>query len=147
MSRALANALGAGGSGIGGLVYAFGSDTMIAHIGPAWAFFLIIGYAISVFSSIPAYGEQVGFSASRSSLAAAIFNCALCWPDRIYSLFGVFPGVFWCTAASVGAEVVGIQLLPAALSITWLSLVVPATFAEAIGLSLRKDGINAHIDV
>lgn len=31
----------------------------------------------------------------------------------IYSLFGMFAGVIWPTVAPVGAEVVGIQLLPA----------------------------------
>lgn len=31
----------------------------------------------------------------------------------IYSLFGMFAGILWPTVAPVGAEVVGIQLLPA----------------------------------
>jgi hypothetical protein len=30
----------------------------------------------------------------------------------IYSLFGMFAGVIWPTVAPVGAEVVGLQLLP-----------------------------------
>lgn len=34
-----------------------------------------------------------------------------------------------------------------ALSIYWLILVLPATFAEVIGLSLREPGINGYIDV
>lgn len=35
------------------------------------------------------------------------------------------------------------------MSITWLVLVLPATFAEVIGLSLRKPsgGVNGYIDV
>jgi hypothetical protein len=37
----------------------------------------------------------------------------------------------------VGAEVVGIQVLPSALSITWVVLVLPCTFSEPIGLELR----------
>jgi hypothetical protein len=37
----------------------------------------------------------------------------------------------------VGAEVVGIPDLPSALSIVWLVLVLPCTFAEPIGLELR----------
>lgn len=31
----------------------------------------------------------------------------------VYSLFGVFAGILWPTVAPVGAEVFGIQLLPA----------------------------------
>lgn len=89
----------------------------------------------------------------------------------IYALFGLFAGILWPTVAPVGAEVVGIQLLPAgklkapflgeikpamlpggaderlALSIYWLILVLPSTFAEAIGLTLRKNGVDGYIDV
>ncbi|KAL1883844.1 hypothetical protein VTK73DRAFT_7632 [Phialemonium thermophilum] len=65
----------------------------------------------------------------------------------IYSLFGMFAGILWPTVAPVGAEVVGLQLLPAALSIYWIILVLPATFAEVIGLSLRTNGHNGYIDV
>lgn len=64
----------------------------------------------------------------------------------IYVLFGMFAGILWPCVAPVGAEVVGLQLLPAgmrsrhfycsvremltrmsALSIYWLVLVLPAT--------------------
>ncbi|KAK3330252.1 major facilitator superfamily domain-containing protein [Apodospora peruviana] len=65
----------------------------------------------------------------------------------VYSLFGMFAGVIWPCVAPVGAEVVGLQLLPAALSLYWLLLVLPATFAEAIGLELRAPGVDGYIDV
>jgi MFS family permease len=65
----------------------------------------------------------------------------------IYSLFGMFNGTLWPTVAPVGAEVVGIQLLPSALSIYWLLLVLPATFAEAIGLELKFPGRDGYIHV
>lgn len=39
--------------------------------------------------------------------------------------------------APVGAEIIGLQRLPAALSLLWLVLVIPSTFAEPIGLKLR----------
>jgi predicted MFS family arabinose efflux permease len=52
-------------------------------------------------------------------------------------LVGSVAGTFWTTIAPVGAEVVGIQILPSALSITWLWLVLPCTFSEPIGLELR----------
>jgi MFS family permease len=65
----------------------------------------------------------------------------------IYALFGMFNGSLWPTVAPVGAEVIGIQLLPSALSIYWLLLVLPATFAEVIGLELKMPGHNGYIHV
>jgi hypothetical protein len=45
----------------------------------------------------------------------------------------------------VGAEVVGIQVLPSALSITWVVLVLPCTFSEPIGLELRTTSGNFYL--
>ncbi|KAH6845181.1 major facilitator superfamily domain-containing protein [Chaetomium sp. MPI-CAGE-AT-0009] len=56
----------------------------------------------------------------------------------VYVLFGGFAGIIWPCVAPVGAEVVGLQLLPS---------VLPATFAEVIGLSLKTSGIGAYLDV
>ncbi|KAI1486106.1 major facilitator superfamily transporter [Biscogniauxia mediterranea] len=55
-------------------------------------------------------------------------------------LSGPAAGVMWATVAPICAEVVGLALIPSALSLTWLVLVLPATFAEVIGLSLRGPG-------
>ncbi|KAH8808397.1 MFS transporter-like protein [Xylogone sp. PMI_703] len=52
-------------------------------------------------------------------------------------LVGTVAGVFWTTVAPVVTEVVGLQVLPSALSILWVVLAVPCTFAEPIGLELR----------
>jgi len=65
----------------------------------------------------------------------------------VYALFGMFAGIIWPCVAPVGAEVVGLQLLPSALSIYWLVLVLPSTFAEVIGLELRTPGIDGYINV
>ncbi|KAH8883981.1 MFS general substrate transporter [Thozetella sp. PMI_491] len=65
----------------------------------------------------------------------------------IYALFGMFAGALWPTVAPVGAEVVGLQLLPAALSIYWVFLVLPATFAEPIGLGLKTAGVDGYLHV
>ncbi|KAH6649955.1 major facilitator superfamily domain-containing protein [Chaetomium tenue] len=65
----------------------------------------------------------------------------------VYVLFGMFAGIIWPCVAPVGAEVVGLQLLPSALSIYWLVLVLPATFAEVIALSLKTSGVSAYLDV
>ncbi|KAI9732478.1 MAG: hypothetical protein M1818_007516 [Claussenomyces sp. TS43310] len=50
---------------------------------------------------------------------------------------GCVAGTLWAVVAPVGAEVHGLRALPAALSMLWMILVVPATFAEPIGLELR----------
>ena len=92
----------------------------------------------------------------------------------VYALFGMFSGVIWPCVAPVGAEVVGLQLLPSALSIYMLGLVLPATLyvdkplcrsrsvrtlhlvrmltarfnsAEVIALFLKNPGGNGYINV
>ncbi|KAI0387305.1 MFS general substrate transporter [Hypomontagnella monticulosa] len=62
-------------------------------------------------------------------------------------LSGSVAGVIWATVAPVTAEVVGLALIPSALSMTWLVLVLPATFAEVIGLSLRRAGPGGYLHV
>ncbi|KAI8629122.1 major facilitator superfamily transporter [Xylariaceae sp. FL1651] len=62
-------------------------------------------------------------------------------------LSGAVAGVMWATVAPICAEVVGLALIPSALSMSWLVLVLPATFAEVIGVSLRKPGTFGYRDV
>ncbi|EFQ34648.1 major facilitator superfamily transporter [Colletotrichum graminicola] len=64
-----------------------------------------------------------------------------------FALFGAFSGVLWTTVAPVATEVVGIQLLPSAMSIFWMVLVIPATFAEPIGLTIKTSSIDAYLNV
>ncbi|KAI2629391.1 major facilitator superfamily domain-containing protein [Xylaria nigripes] len=66
----------------------------------------------------------------------------------VYALVGgSVAGVMWPSASPICAEVVGIALIPSALSITWLVFVIPVTFAEVIGLSLRSAGTWGYRDV
>ncbi|KAI1443952.1 MFS general substrate transporter [Annulohypoxylon stygium] len=62
-------------------------------------------------------------------------------------LSGSVAGVMWATVAPITAEVVGLALIPSALSMTWLVLVLPATFAEVIAVSLRRPGEGGYIRV
>ncbi|KAI1271961.1 major facilitator superfamily domain-containing protein [Xylaria sp. FL0933] len=62
-------------------------------------------------------------------------------------LSGSVAGTMWATVTPICAEVVGLALIPSALSVTWLVLVLPATFAEVIGLSLRSPGSWGYRDV
>ncbi|KAJ5344573.1 major facilitator superfamily domain-containing protein [Penicillium brevicompactum] len=64
------------------------------------------------------------------SFGVLIFYALICGPVA---------ATFTTTVAPVAAEVIGLQLLPSALSIVWLSSVTPSTFAEPIALWLRTD--------
>lgn len=56
---------------------------------------------------------------------------------------GAVSATYTTTVAPVGAEVVGLQLLLSTLSIFWLSVVIPITFAEPTALWLRtENGTN-----
>lgn len=56
-----------------------------------------------------------------------------------YALIGgTVAGTFWPTAGPVTAEVTGLSQLPAALSITWVNLVLPTTFSEPIALEIAE---------
>ena len=60
---------------------------------------------------------------------------------------GALSGAFWATIAPVGAEIVGLKDLPAALSITWVAMVPPTTLAEPIALELRRErSMHVYID-
>lgn len=59
---------------------------------------------------------------------------------------GAVCGTFWTTISPVTVEVVGIKELPSALSLVWLSVVLPTTFSEPIALYLRRPGeYNAYL--
>ncbi|KAL8854587.1 MAG: hypothetical protein Q9221_000622 [Calogaya cf. arnoldii] len=60
-------------------------------------------------------------------------------------LVGTVSGTFWTTIAPIEAEVVGLKVLPSALSIVWLVLVLPTTCAEPIALELRQQTGNIYL--
>ena len=54
-----------------------------------------------------------------------------------YALIGgTVAGTYWTVIGPVTTEVVGLRELPSALSIIWLTLVLPDTFTEAIALKI-----------
>ncbi|KAF2503311.1 MFS transporter, MCP family, solute carrier family 16, member 6 [Lophium mytilinum] len=57
-------------------------------------------------------------------------------------LSGAIVGVFWMTISPLCAEVAGLVELPSMLSLAWASVVLPTTFAEVIGLKLRRPHAN-----
>ncbi|KAL8992270.1 MAG: hypothetical protein Q9169_007230 [Polycauliona sp. 2 TL-2023] len=51
---------------------------------------------------------------------------------------GAILGVFWVTIGPLCVEVAGLQQLPSLLSLSWLTIVLPTFFSEAIALKLRR---------
>lgn len=81
------------------------------------------------------------------TLASAVTVFALWMPSGqagyglciVFALLnGAVCGTFWTTIGPVATEIVGLKELPSALSIVWLSTVLPTTFSEAISLALRR---------
>ena len=72
--------------------------------------------------------------AGFTTLLAGLF-CFIIWlPAKTYGatilfalLVGSVAGTFWTAVGPVGAEVVGLKDLPAALSIMWITLAIPTT--------------------
>ncbi|KAK4993395.1 hypothetical protein LTR66_006009 [Elasticomyces elasticus] len=55
-------------------------------------------------------------------------------------LSGAILGTFWMTIGPLSAEVAGLREVPSMLSLAWISVVLPCTFAEVIALYLRRSG-------
>ncbi|KAH8821875.1 MFS transporter [Xylogone sp. PMI_703] len=105
----------------------------------------IVGY----FSDIVGRMNMAAFATLLSSIL-----CLVLWVFAksyglliFFALFsGAVFGTFWTAVSPLGAEVVGLQDLPSCLTIMWLACSIPATFAEPIGLTLRKTGTNEYLD-
>ncbi|KAL9061566.1 MAG: hypothetical protein Q9162_000098 [Coniocarpon cinnabarinum] len=61
-------------------------------------------------------------------------------------LAGTVCGTFWATVAPVIADVAGLSEVPSTLSIILVCMVLPTTFAEAIGLALRRPNGDIYLD-
>ncbi|TVY80782.1 putative transporter MCH2 [Lachnellula suecica] len=61
-------------------------------------------------------------------------------------LAGTVCGTFWSTVVPVGAEIVGLKDLPSALSIAFMMMMFPTTFAEPIALKLRRAHGDIYLD-
>ncbi|RSM01271.1 hypothetical protein CDV31_011401 [Fusarium ambrosium] len=61
--------------------------------------------------------------------------------------FGGLGGAFWAVIAPILTDIVGLQVLPTALSIVWLVLVIPSTFSEAIALEIVDSRGGSYLGV
>ncbi|KAK7965913.1 transporter MCH2, partial [Apiospora aurea] len=96
----------------------------------------------------------IGFASDRLGrikvAGVLTFACGLLvfglWlPFTSYPVLGVFAttsgailGIFWTVIGALAAEVVGLEELPAFLSVVWITVVAPCLFAEVIALALRR---------
>ncbi|KAF2665263.1 MFS transporter, MCP family, solute carrier family 16, member 6 [Microthyrium microscopicum] len=231
--RSVANGLSSAGSGIGGIVFSWGTRSMIKSMGLAWAlratglitlaanciaillirdrndhikptqlafdlvllrqykvillllwaFISMFGY-IALLFSLSDFALAIGLSReeatdivgflnlgtavgrpiigimsdhfSRVNTAAVLtFSCgiicfALWMPAKTYGLTvffsllcGAILGVFWMTISPLCVEVAGLKNLPSLLSLSWATIILPTTFAEAIALQIRRP--DAHM--
>lgn len=53
---------------------------------------------------------------------------------------GAIIGVFWMTIGPLCVEVAGLAELASLLSLSWISVILPTTFAEVVALELRRPG-------
>lgn len=90
--------------------------------------------------------------AFASTLICGVLCFAVWIPAKDYGVLiffaivgGTVAGTFWTTIAPVCVEVVGLTELPSALSIVWLTLVLPTTFSEPIALRLRQSSGNLYL--
>lgn len=148
------------------LVLGWGCFSMIGYIG---LIFSLPNYAISIgltpeqasiVGAMLNLGQGVGrpligyFSDTFGRINVSLlgtFSCGiLCFaiwiPATNYGVLilfaligGAVAGTIWTTVAPVTAEVVGLQILPSALSLFWVALIIPSTFAEVIALELKQD--------
>ncbi|RTE73711.1 hypothetical protein BHE90_011848 [Fusarium euwallaceae] len=66
----------------------------------------------------------------------------------LYSvLHGLVAGAFWAVIAPILIDIVGLQVLPTALSMVWLVLVTPSTFSEAIALEIVDSRGGSYLGV
>ncbi|KAK5172445.1 hypothetical protein LTR04_005079, partial [Oleoguttula sp. CCFEE 6159] len=120
-----------------------------------FGFFSMLGYIVLLFS-LPNYASSIGLTPRQGSVIVGRINMAfaMTFLAGLFSLViwvfassygvlifyaligGTVAGTFWTTIAPVTAEVVGLKDVPAALSITWLALVLPTTFSEPIALEI-----------
>lgn len=108
----------------------------------------VIGYLSDVFG-------RINMAFVITTLCAVL--CLAVWvPANTYAqlivfalLAGICCGVFWSTVTPVTAEVTGLQRLPSSLSMIFMLLVLPTTFAEPVALQIVSSSgyISAQVFV
>ncbi|KAK8017414.1 hypothetical protein PG993_013740 [Apiospora rasikravindrae] len=58
------------------------------------------------------------------------------------TISGAILGIFWAVIGALATEIVGLEELPAFLSVVWITVVPPCLFAEVIALALRRPNLG-----
>ncbi|OAQ76422.1 MFS transporter (Mch2) [Purpureocillium lilacinum] len=77
------------------------------------------------------------------TLLAGVFSLVIWVNAKVYGVLiffaiicGCVGGTFWTTIGPVTAEVVGLKHVPSALSLVWLTIMLPCLFSEPIALQI-----------
>ncbi|KAK7626340.1 major facilitator superfamily domain-containing protein [Phyllosticta citricarpa] len=117
---------------------------LTAHQGSVVGAILNLGQALGR-SPIGYFSDSFGRlnMAVSMTFLAGLFSLVIWTNAHTYGVLiffalvaGMVAGTYWAIVAPVTAEVIGLANLPSALCITWLSLVIPTTFSEAIALQI-----------
>ncbi|KAL1637617.1 hypothetical protein SLS58_009290 [Diplodia intermedia] len=124
--------------------YAQGGIGLSAHQGSVIGAMLNLGQALGR-PPIGYFSDNVGRMnmASIMTFLAGLFSLVIWIFAKSYGVMiffalivGMVAGTYWAVVAPVTTEAIGIADLPSALSITWIVLVLPTTFSEAIALQI-----------
>ncbi|KAI9172252.1 putative transporter MCH2 [Paramyrothecium foliicola] len=81
--------------------------------------------------------------AAFTTFLTGVFALAIWTNSKTYGVLilfaivgGAVAGTFWTVIGPIAAEVVGLRHVPSALNLTWLSVLLPATFSEPIALQI-----------
>ncbi|KAK3367367.1 major facilitator superfamily domain-containing protein [Lasiosphaeria ovina] len=108
--------------------------------------FLNVGTAVGrpVIGIVSDYGSRTKTACALTFLCGVL--CFTLWiPAKSFGLAitfsilcGAIFGIFWMTIGPLCVEVAGLRNLQSLLSLSWITVVIPAASAEVIGLRLRE---------
>ncbi|KAB2571965.1 MFS transporter [Lasiodiplodia theobromae] len=133
--------------------YAQSGIGLSAHQGSVIGAVLNLGQALGR-PPIGYFSDNVGRMnmASVMTFLAGLFSLVIWIFAKTYGVMiffalvvGMVAGTYWAVVAPVTAEAVGIADLPSALSITWVILVIPTTFSEAIALQITASNHGNYL--
>lgn len=133
--------------------YAQSGIGLSAHQGSVIGAVLNLGQALGR-PPIGYFSDNVGRMnmASVMTFLAGLFSLVIWIFAKTYGVMlffalvvGMVAGTYWAVVAPVTAEAIGIADLPSALSITWVILVIPTTFSEAIALQITASNHGNYL--
>lgn len=103
--------------------------------GAAFYTFLAGLSCLVIWLSARSYGVLIFFAIVQGMSITSLDDGSDLTKIRVLGLFG---GIIWSASAAVTVDVIGIQELGSALSILWIMVSIPSTFAEPIAVWLLE---------